>query len=60
MMAERYRKVATEYDDLADDSASPFFRAYFLQIAEQYREDGELPIVEEDGMPLANQPRAKS
>ena len=48
--AERYRKVAAEYDDLADGAASPFF-------AEQYREhaDGELPVMEEDGAPLASQ-----
>jgi hypothetical protein len=39
---ERYRKVAAEYDDLADGAASPFFRAYFLQIAQQYREP--LPV----------------
>jgi hypothetical protein len=60
--AERYRKVAAEYDDLADGAASPFFRAYFLQIAQQYREraDGELPIIEEDGAPLASQSRAHS
>jgi hypothetical protein len=60
--AERYRKVAAEYDDLADGAASPFFRAYFLQIAEQYREhaDGELPVMEEDGAPLASRLRTKS
>jgi hypothetical protein len=58
--AERYRKVAAEYDDLADGAASPFF----LQIAGQYREhaDGGLPVMEavmeEDGAPLASQPRA--
>ena len=59
--AERYRKVAAEYDDLADGAASPFYRAYFLQIAEQYREhaDGELLVMEEDGAPLASQMRAK-
>ncbi len=58
--AERYRKVAAEYDALADGAASPFFRAYFLQIAEQYREraDSEFPGMEEDGAPLASQPRA--
>jgi hypothetical protein len=58
--AERYRKVAAEYDDLADGAASPFFRAFFLQIAGQYREhaDGGLPVMEEDGAPLASQPRA--
>jgi hypothetical protein len=60
-LAERYRKVAAEYDDLADGAASPFYRAYFLQIAEQYREhaDGELLVMEEDGAPLASQMRAK-
>ena len=58
--AERYRKVAAEYDDLANGAASPFFRAFFLQIAGQYREnaDGGLPVMEEDGAPLASQPRA--
>jgi hypothetical protein len=59
--AERYRKVAAEYDALADGAASPFLRAYFLQIAEQYREHAgsELPVMEEDGAPLASQMRAK-
>jgi hypothetical protein len=61
MRAERYRQVAAEYEDLADGAASPFYRAYFLQIAEQYREhaDGELPVMEEDGAPLASQMRAR-
>jgi hypothetical protein len=58
--AERFRKVAAEYDALADGAASPFFRAYFLRIAEQYREhaNSELPVLEEDGAPLASQQRA--
>ena len=60
--AERYRQVAAEYDALADGAASPFLRAFFLQIAGQYREhaDGGLPVMEEDGAPLASQMRAKS
>jgi hypothetical protein len=59
--AERYRNVAAEYDDLADGTASPFLRAFFLQIAGQYREhaDGGLPVMEEDGAPLASQMRAR-
>jgi hypothetical protein len=59
--AEGYRKVAAEYDDLANGAASAFFRAFFLQIAGQYREpaDGGLPVMEEDGAPLASQPRAR-
>jgi hypothetical protein len=59
--AERYRQVAAEYDDLADGAASPFLRAYFLKIAEQYREhaDSKLPVMEEDGAPLACQMRAE-
>ena len=49
--AERYRKVAAEYDELASDAASPFLRAYFQRIAEQYRQQaaGELRVVEQDG-----------
>ena len=60
--AERYRKVAAEYGTLADGATSPFFRAYFLRIAEQYREhaNGGLSVMEEDGAPLASQQRAKS
>jgi hypothetical protein len=49
--ADRYRKVATEYQDLADDAASPFLRTYFQRIAEHYHQQaaGELHAVEQDG-----------
>jgi hypothetical protein len=49
--AERYRKVAAEYSELADGASSPFLRAYFQRIAEQYlrHAEGELQVVEQDG-----------
>jgi hypothetical protein len=33
----RYEKMADEYAELAKDPSSPFLRAYFQRIAEQYR-----------------------
>jgi hypothetical protein len=49
--AERYEKVAAEYSELAKDAASPFLRAYYQRIAEQYRKyaQGELRDIEQDG-----------
>jgi hypothetical protein len=49
--AERYEKVAAEYSELAKDAASPFLRAYYQRIAEQYRKhaEGELRAIEQDG-----------
>ena len=49
--AERYEKVAAEYSALAKDAASPFLRAYYQRIAEQYRKhaEGELKDIEQDG-----------
>jgi muconolactone delta-isomerase len=37
MSADRYRKVAAEYSELAKDAASPFLRTYYWRIAEEYR-----------------------
>jgi hypothetical protein len=44
--AERYGKMAEEYADLAKDASSPFLRAYYQRIAEQYRmhAEGELKV----------------
>jgi hypothetical protein len=49
--ADRYRRVAAEYEEMAQDAASPFLRAYFLRIAEHYHQQstGELGVVEQDG-----------
>ena len=49
--AERYEKVAVEYSELAKDAASPFLRAYYQRIAEQYRmqAEGEGRVVEQQG-----------
>jgi hypothetical protein len=50
--AERYRKVAAEYSELAEGTYSPMLRAYYERIAHQYREhaNGELRAVEQDSM----------
>jgi hypothetical protein len=49
--AERYQKVAEEYAELANTASSPFRRAYYLRIAEQYRmhANGELSVLEREG-----------
>ena len=49
--AERYRKVAVEYYDLAKEASSPSLRAYFQRIAEEYRlrAQGELRVLEHEG-----------
>jgi hypothetical protein len=46
--AERYRKVAAEYYDLAKEASSPSLRAYFQRVAEEYRvrAQGELRVLE--------------
>jgi hypothetical protein len=48
--ADRYRKVAAEYADLAKDASAPFLRAYFQRIAEEYivRADGELRVLDRE------------
>ena len=48
--AERYRKVAAEYSELAEGTYSPMLRAYYERIAQQYREhaNGELRAAEHD------------
>jgi hypothetical protein len=49
--AERYHKVADEYLELADAASTPFLRAYYHRVAEQYRQHaaGDLRVVEQDG-----------
>jgi hypothetical protein len=46
----RYEKMADEYAELAKDASSPFLRAYFQRIAEQYRmyAAGELKPAEQE------------
>jgi hypothetical protein len=60
--AERYRKVAAEYFELADGAASPFLRAYYQRIAEQYCEqaEGEERVVEQDGAAVREAAASKS
>jgi hypothetical protein len=49
--AERYGKMAEEYSELAKGASSPFLRAYFQRIAEEYRlrAQGELRVLESEG-----------
>jgi hypothetical protein len=49
--AERYRKVAEEYAELSDAASSPFLRAYYQRIAEQYwmHAKGKLSVLESEG-----------
>jgi hypothetical protein len=49
--AERYRKMAEEYAELVKEASSPFLRAYYQRIAEQYRmhTEGELRVLEREG-----------
>jgi predicted ArsR family transcriptional regulator len=48
--AERYEKMAEEFAELAKDASSPFLRAYYQRIAEQYRThaEGEDRTVEQE------------
>jgi hypothetical protein len=50
--AERYQKVAGEYDGLAKEASSPSLRAYFQRTAEVYRvrAQGELRVLEGEGV----------
>jgi hypothetical protein len=43
--------VAEEFAEPAKDASSPFLRAYYQRIAEQYRKhaEGELTVIEQDG-----------
>jgi hypothetical protein len=49
--AERYRKVADEYLELAGAASTPFLRGYYHRVADQYRQHAErdLRIAEQDG-----------
>ena len=49
--ADRYQKVAWEYYELAKEASSPFLRAYFQRVAEEYRlrAQGELRVLEREG-----------
>jgi hypothetical protein len=46
--AKRYHKAAAEYAGRAQDTTSPFLRAFFWHIAEEYlvRADGELRVLD--------------
>lgn len=46
--AKRYHQAATDYADRARDVASPFLRAFFRHVAEEYlvRADGELRVLD--------------
>jgi hypothetical protein len=45
--AKRYHQAAAEYADRAKDTSSPFLRAFFRHVAEEYlvRADGELRVL---------------
>jgi hypothetical protein len=51
--ARRYQMAAAEYADRARDTSSPFVRAFFRHIAEEYlvRADGELRVLERKKQP---------
>ena len=53
--AERYRQVAAEYSELANDAASPFLRTHYRRLAEEYRlrAEGELRVLEREGASIA-------
>jgi hypothetical protein len=48
--AERYRKMACEYFELAKSATSPFLRASFQHSGEEYRirAQGELRLIERE------------
>ena len=48
--AERYEKMAEEFAELAKDASSPFLRAYYQRIAEQYRmhAEGEQAVIQQE------------
>jgi hypothetical protein len=45
--AKRYYQAAADYAGLARDTSSPFLRAFFQHVAEEYlvRADGELRVL---------------
>jgi hypothetical protein len=49
--ADRYRKEAAEFSELAENAASPFVRGYYQRIAERYLllAADELRLLEGDG-----------
>jgi hypothetical protein len=49
--AKRYQKVAEEYAELAKDASSPFLRAYYRRVADEYRvrARGEFRVSEREG-----------
>jgi hypothetical protein len=49
--AERYHKIADEFIELASGASTPFLRAYYERVAQQYRDhaNGELQPVEQRG-----------
>jgi hypothetical protein len=51
--ADRYRQTAAEYAKRAKETSTPYMRAYFQQIAEEYlvRVDGELRALEREACP---------
>jgi hypothetical protein len=53
--AERYRQVAAEYSELANDASSPFLRTHYRRLAEEYRlrAEGELRVLEREGASTA-------
>jgi hypothetical protein len=60
--ADRYQKMACEYFELAESAASPVLRASFQHSAEEYRirAQGQLRVLEREGVSAADHPRPKS
>jgi hypothetical protein len=58
---ERYRKAAAEYLELAGGAPTPFLRAYYQRVAEEYRKhaEDELRVVKQDGSSV-REPATKS
>ena len=50
--ADRYRQTAAEYASRAQETNTPYMRAYFHQIADEYlvRADGELRTLQRESL----------
>jgi hypothetical protein len=53
--ADRYRRLAWQYFDLANETSSPALSASYQHTAEEYlvRAQGELRVLEREGAPTA-------
>ncbi|HEV7983011.1 MAG TPA: hypothetical protein VGP86_08970 [Xanthobacteraceae bacterium] len=53
--AKRYRKVAAQYSELANNASSAFLRTHYRRLAEEYRmrAEGEWRVLEREGALIA-------